>query len=458
MNLDNIHSVYFVGIGGIGMSAIARYFNAIGKTVSGYDKTETDLTKELVKEGISVHFNETIDLIKTDFADKENVLIVYTPAIPADNKELIYLKENNYNIVKRAEVLGIITKEQFGIAVAGTHGKTSISTISSHLISNSHVGCSAFLGGISKNFDSNLVVSETSKYVVVEADEFDRSFLHLQPNIAVISSMDADHLDIYGSAEELKKTFAQFASQIKNGGYLIIKEGLELELSTRVTKYTYSVNSTADFNAYNIRYENNIQVFDLKTPFGDILNLQLGIPGIINIENSVVSIAVSLLAGVSNQEIKDILPKFAGVKRRFDYIINTKNLVYIDDYAHHPEELRATISSVKSLYKGRKVIGVFQPHLFSRTKDFYKEFAKSLDLLDEIILLDIYPAREKPMQGVSSEIIFDEIKSKNKVLCKKDDLLNIIAEKEIDILLTLGAGDIDTEIKPIANLLKEHVL
>ena len=437
------------------MSAIARYFHAIEKNVAGYDKTKTVLTDKLENEGIKVHFDDNINNIESRFTNKENTLIVYTPAIPPTNKELNYFIDNNLTVVKRAEVLGIITNKLESIAVAGTHGKTSISTITAHLIHNSNIKCSAFLGGISKNFNSNLVISKQSKIAVVEADEFDRSFLHLHPKIAVISSIDADHLDIYGNANELKRSFAKFASQIKKDGYLLIKEGLEIELSESIKKYTYSVNSKANFNANNIRYENSIQVFDLETPFGKIENLELGIPGIINIENSVVAIAASLLSGVSVDEIKNSLPNFKGVKRRFDYIINTSNLVYIDDYAHHPEELRATISSVKKLYPEKKITGIFQPHLFSRTKDFYIEFAKSLDLLDEIILLDIYPAREKPMQGIRSEIIYNEISSKNKNLCTKENLIQLITEKNIEVLLTLGAGDIDTKVNEIKDLLEK---
>ena len=455
MNLDKIHSVYFVGIGGIGMSAIARYFHAIGKTVAGYDKTQTVLTDKLESEGIKIHFDDNINNIENEFTNKETTLIVYTPAIPSTNKELNYFIDNNLTVVKRAEVLGIITNDLESIAVAGTHGKTSISTITAHLIHNSKTKCSAFLGGISKNFNSNLVISKESKVAVVEADEFDRSFLHLHPKIAVISSMDADHLDIYGNANELERSFVEFASQVKKDGYLLIKDGLEIELSDGIKKYTYAVNSSADFNANNIRYENNIQVFDLETPFGKIKNLELGIPGIINIENSVVAIAASLLSGVSVAEIKKSLPNFKGVKRRFDYIINTSNLVYIDDYAHHPEELRATISSVRKLYPEKKITGIFQPHLFSRTKDFYIDFAKSLDLLDEIILLDIYPAREKPMQGVTSEIIYNEIKNQNKILCTKENLIEVLSNKNVEVLLTLGAGDIDTKVYEIKDLLEK---
>ena len=455
VNLKNIHSVFFIGIGGIGMSAIARYFYAIGKTVAGYDKTQTVLTSKLENEGIKVHFDDNINNIETYFTNKENALIVYTPAISSTNKELNYFIDNDFTLVKRAEILGIITNSLESIAVAGTHGKTSISTITAHLIHNSKIKCSAFLGGISKNFNSNLVTSKESEVVVVEADEFDRSFLQLYPKIAVISSMDADHLDIYGNENELKRSFTEFASQIKKDGYLLIKNGLEIELSNDIKKYTYSVNSKADFMAENIRYENNRQIFDLITPFGKIENLELGIPGIINIENSVVAIAASLLSGVSADEIQKSLPNFKGVKRRFDYIINKSNLVYIDDYAHHPEELRATILSVQKLYPDKKITGIFQPHLFSRTKDFYIDFAKSLDLLDEIILLDIYPAREKPIKAVTSKIIFDEIENKNKILCIKENLIEVLSNTKIEILLTLGAGDIDTKVNEIKQLLEK---
>jgi UDP-N-acetylmuramate--alanine ligase len=453
MNLDKLHNVYLIGVGGIGMSAIARYFNSLGKSVAGYDKTQTDLTKELEKEGINIHFEDKLELIEKQYFVKENTLIVYTPAVPNNHKELEYFISNNFNVVKRAEVLGIISKNKNTIAVSGTHGKTSISTIITYLLDSSKQACSAFLGGISKNFDSNLVLNINSENIILEADEFDRSFLKLYPDIAVVSSVDADHLDIYGDKNELVRTFEQFVSQIKEGGKLLIKQGLDIMVDKRIKKYTYSVNSTADFNAKNIRFNNEIQSFDLETPFGEISNLNLGIPGIINVENSVVSIAVALLSGVSKEEITETLPNFKGVKRRFDYIINTEKLIFIDDYAHHPEELRATISSVRKLYHGRKITGIFQPHLFSRTNDFYKEFAKSLDLLDEIILMDIYPAREKPINGVTSKLIFDEINNRNKVLCTRKNLIEIISEKQIDVLLTLGAGDIDNKVIEIKNIL-----
>ena len=453
MNIEKINSVYFVGIGGIGMSALARYFKAIGKNVMGYDKTQTVLTNTLESEGISVVFDDNISGILNEYSNRETTLVVYTPAIPNSNLILKYFFGNNFNTVKRAEVLGVILNSKKGIAIAGTHGKTSVTTLVSYLFKNSKIKYSSFIGGISKNFNSNLVLNANSEIVVAEADEFDRSFLHLHPNTTVITSADADHLDIYGGKDELKKSFEDFISQIEPNGNLIVKKGLGLKTPDNINVYTYSLTEKADFYPQNIRVENYVYTFDMNTPDGLITDITIGIPGLVNVENAIAGIAVSLLFGVSIELIKENIKNFKGVKRRFDYIINTKDIVYIDDYAHHPEELKATISSVKKLYKNKRITGIFQPHLFTRTRDFAKEFAQSLSMLDQLILLDIYPARELPIEGITSEIIFKDVTLANKTICKKSELINIIKNKEVEVLLTLGAGDIDVEVEKLKELL-----
>ena len=451
MNLNKYKNIYFIGAGGIGMSAIARYFNQTGKNVSGYDKTQTTLTSELIAEGISICFDDNIAEIPELYKNKENTLIIYTPAIPADSNELNYFKENNFDILKRSEVLGILTQNKKGIAIAGTHGKTTITTITAHLLKNSQVDCSAFLGGISKNYKSNLLVSNNSDYIVVEADEYDRSFLKLFPYAGVISAMDADHLDIYKDLSNLEQSFSEFANQFDEKGFLIIKKGLENKVNTKAKKFTYSLDDeNSDFYAKNIRLENYAYIFDLITPENVYPNLKLNFPGLLNVENSIAALAIATKLGASYNDLKKSLENFTGIARRFDIQINTEKFIYIDDYAHHPQELSTVINSVKHLYKGKKITGVFQPHLYSRTQDFQIEFAESLDMLDDIILLDIYPARELPIEGVTSKIIFDKIKNKNKVICTKDELIEIIKSRNnLEVLLTLGAGDIDTLVEPI---------
>jgi len=453
VSLQKIHNVYFVGIGGIGMSALARYFKAIGKNVMGYDKTQTVLTNNLESEGINVIFDDVITEIPKKFSERDTTLVVYTPAIPNSNKILKYFFGNNFNVIKRAEVLGVILNSKKGIAIAGTHGKTSVTTLVSYLFNNSGIKYSSFIGGISKNFDSNLVLNSDSEIVIAEADEFDRSFLHLNPHTTVVTSADADHLDIYGGKDELKRSFEDFISQIEPNGNLIVKKGLGLKTPENINIYTYSLNDKADFYPENIRVKNYIYTFDLNTPDGKITDITIGIPGLVNVENAIAGIAVSMLFGVNIELIKENIKNFKGVKRRFDYIINTKNLVYIDDYAHHPEELKATISSVKKLYEGRKITGIFQPHLYTRTRDFANEFAKALSMLDELILLDIYPARELPIKDITSEIIFNDVSIKDKTLCKKSELINVLKNKKIDVLLTLGAGNIDVEVEKIKKLI-----
>ncbi len=454
MEIREIHNVYFLGVGGIGMSAIARYFNTLGKNVAGYDKVSKPLTLDLVNEGIQIHYNDDVKNIPDEFKNNENTLVVYTPAIPNNNSELGYFKSNGFQIKKRSEVLGILSQQKKCIAVAGTHGKTTISTMIAHFMRQSRMGCDAFLGGISKNYNTNFLVDSKSKYIVVEADEFDRSFLKLNPQKAIITSVDADHLDIYSDENDLKDTFKQFVNQINAGGKLVVKAGIDLEIPKRddIDIYTYSLNSDSDFKAENIRIENGLYVFDFVGIKGRIKNLILGLPGLLNVENVVAAISMATLSGVHNDEIFNAISKFKGIQRRFDYQIQRKDLVYIDDYAHHPEELKASIGSVKELYKDKKITGIFQPHLYSRTKDFAKEFANSLELLDEIILLEIYPAREEPIPGVTSEIIFNKINNKNKVLIKKTELLKELENRKPEVLMTLGAGDIDEFVEPIKNI------
>lgn len=451
MDIKTIHHVYFIGVGGIGMSAIARYFNALGKNVAGYDKVSKPLTDELIQEGINIHFSDDISKIPLEFKNKENTLIIYTPAVPKKHTELNYFIDRGFEIKKRSEVLGIISQEKRCIAVAGTHGKTTITTMISHLMRQSRMGCNAFLGGISKNYKTNYLVDKESKYVVVEADEFDRSFLKLNPQKAIITAVDADHLDIYSDENDLKEAFKQFINQIHSGGKLIIKAGLDFNIPQRkdIDIYTYSLNTNSDFKAENIRIENGLYVFDFVGICGRIDNLKLGLPGLLNVENAVAAIAMASISGVHNDEIFNALAKFKGIQRRFDYQINREDFVYIDDYAHHPEELKASIGSAKELFQNKKVTGIFQPHLYTRTRDFAEGFANSLDLLDEIILLDIYPAREEPIAGVTSKIIFDKIKNQNKTMCTKAELMDVLKNKKTEILMTLGAGDIDEFVEPI---------
>ncbi|MFO7828583.1 MAG: UDP-N-acetylmuramate--L-alanine ligase [Bacteroidales bacterium] len=451
MNLDRIHNIYFLGIGGIGMSAIARYFNALGKNVAGYDRVSRPLTDMLRSEGIVVNFDSHVESIPDEFKNKENTLVVVTPAIPKSLSQLNYFLKQGFNIKKRSEILGLISETGQCIAVAGTHGKTTITTMIAYFMQQSRVGCNAFLGGISKNFGTNLVVNPQSEIMVVEADEFDRSFLHLKPRNAIISAIDADHLDIYENKNAVEDAFKQFIHQIKPGGTLIIKSGLNLDIINRddINFFTYSLKGDADFRAENIRIDNGLYVFDFMGDNIKIQGLQLGLPGLINVENAVAAIAMAYLNGAHQDEIYNSVSKFKGIERRFDYQINRNDFIYIDDYAHHPEELKATIGSVRELFKDKKITGVFQPHLYSRTRDFAGEFAKSLELLDEVILLDVYPAREEPIPGVTSEIIFEKINKKDKVICTKDNVMGYLKNKKPEVLITLGAGDIDELVNPI---------
>ena len=455
LEFTDIKQVYFLGIGGIGMSALARYFSSQGIAVSGYDRTQTALTLELESEGIAVHYHDNPELLPEGL-DISDSLIVYTPAVPATHLELNELINRGFSIHKRAEVLGIICNSRRTIAVAGTHGKTSVSTMTAHILKSSSMGCSAFMGGISKNYHTNLLLDSTgSKWIVAEADEFDRSFLHLKPELAVITSMDADHLDIYGSHEKVIESFNLFAANIKEGGALVLKKGLSIgdDPFVRYRTYSYSISESADFCAEQIELKNGFYQFDLVTPDLRIEKLALNYPGLLNVENAVAASAVALLSGVTPDDVRQALATYAGVKRRFDIHLNNEQFILIDDYAHHPEELRATISSVRDIYKGRTLTGVFQPHLYSRTRDFASGFAESLDLLDEIVLLDIYPARELPMEGVSSELIFKQLKCKNKIMCAKSELKALAGTFKPGVIIMMGAGDIDTFVEPVKEVL-----
>ncbi len=454
--MNNIKAVYFIGIGGIGMSNLARYFMSKGKKVAGYDRTETPLTKELVKEGAEIHYSDSVSLIPEYCKDKDTTLVVYTPAVPSENEEVIYFHQQDFTIQKRAQVLGTITKSSKALCCAGTHGKTTTSSMLAHILKQSHLDCNAFLGGILKNYSSNLMLSDKSEFTVIEADEYDRSFHWLHPYMALITSVDPDHLDIYGTEEEYLKSFEKFTTLIQQGGALVMKHNIKLspKVAEGVKVYTYSEDK-GDFHAKNIKIGNGEIRFDFVTPKEVIDNIQLGVPVRINIENSIGAMALAWLNGATPDELRHAMLTFQGAKRRFDFILKTDKIVMIDDYAHHPQELAASITSVKELYPDRKVTGVFQPHLYSRTKDFADEFAKSLSLLDELILLDIYPAREKPIEGVTSKIIFDKVTCP-KTLCNKQELLPLLENKnDIEVLLTVGAGDIDQLLETIKEVLEE---
>ena len=455
MNVNTLKSVYFIGAGGIGMSALVRYFLSKDKKVGGYDRTPSELTEKLIEEGAQIHYEESVELISSDFLDPETTLIVYTPAIPDTHTELQYFRKHNFTIQKRAQVLGMLTHSFKGLCAAGTHGKTTTSSMAAHLLHQSKVGCNAFLGGISKNYGTNLLLSDTSDFVVIEADEFDRSFHWLTPFATVITATDADHLDIYGTEEAYLESFNHYTSLIQPGGALIVRQGIKLtpRLQEGVTIYTYS-REGGDFHAENVRIGGGEIFFDFISPLGNIQDVQLGVPVAINIENGIAAMALAQLSGVENEEIKAGMASFRGVDRRFDFKIKTDKVVYLSDYAHHPEEIKQSILSMRALYKDKKLTGVFQPHLYTRTRDFYREFADSLSLLDEVILTDIYPARELPIEGVSSELIFENLRpSIEKTLCKKEEVLSILKSKNIEVLITLGAGDIENYAPQICEIL-----
>ncbi len=453
----NYKFFYFIGIGGIGMSNLARYFMSQGKSVAGYDRVETPLTKALVAEGAQIHYEDYTKLIPAEFLDKEKTLVVYTPAIPALHSELRYFRENSFTMMKRAQVLGQITKTSDAVCVAGTHGKTTVSSMIAHLLRQSTIDCNAFLGGILKNYGTNLLLSDKSNITVAEADEYDRSFHWLHPWIAVITSADPDHLDIYGTPEAYRESFEHFTSLIRKNGYLILKKNVLVtpKIDESVKVFTYS-ESEGDFHAENIRIGGGEIIFDFVSPDIRISDIQLGVPVKVNIENAVAAIAAATLSGVKPDEIRAAMKTFGGAKRRFDFQLKTPEIVFIDDYAHHPNELTASIQSIKQLYPDKKVTGVFQPHLYTRTRDFVDEFAQSLSLLDDVILLDIYPAREEPIPGITSEVVFNKITSKEKKLLKKSELLDFLKDKELDVLVTLGAGDIEHILPEIKQLLEKR--
>lgn len=449
-------SLYFIGAGGIGMSALVRYFLSKGYRVAGYDRTPSPLTAQLQSEGLAIVYDESVELIPDYCRDPETTLVVYTPAIPATHAGLTYFREHGFKVVKRAELLGLITRASKGLCFAGTHGKTTTSSMAAHIFHESPIGCNAFLGGILRNYDSNLILSESSPYTIIEADEYDRSFHWLHPYMAVVTATDPDHLDIYGTEEAYLESFAHFTSLIQPGGGLVMKKGIKLvpRIQPGVKLYTYSARDGGDFHATNIRVGNGTIVFDFVAPDGVVTDIELGVPVEINIENAVAAMAIARLNGVEADDMRRAMASFQGAKRRFEFWVKRPDRVMIDDYAHHPDELKASIRSVKALYPGRKLTVIFQPHLYSRTRDFADSFAEALSLADELFLLDIYPAREEPIPGVTSKIIFDKITCRNKELCLREKLLERIKECNFDILLTMGAGDIDRLLPEIASIVE----
>ena len=460
MEFKNIEGIFFVGIGGIGMSALAIYFARGGYCIAGYDRSKSGISESLSEEGCTITYSDNInelpDLFK-DTSQRHKVIVVYTPAIPPGNNILSFFRGNGYSLFKRSEVLGEISSHTDTLAVAGTHGKTTVSTMIAHLLKQSQVDCSAFLGGISKNYNSNLLFGE-SRFTVMEADEYDRSFHRLHPLMAVITSLDADHLDIYGDHATMIEGYNEFCRKIRKGGNLIINRNIEktIKVPEGLNCFTYGLDSGADYYAFNIRNEKDYYTFDIKTPSEIYEDLHFAFPGIVNIENLTAAITIAVLCGVKEHEIRKAIILFQGVKRRFDIRINIPGLTYIDDYAHHPEEIRASINSIKEYFRGRKITGIFQPHLFSRTRDHAEGFASALDNLDEVILLPIYPAREEPIKNVTSELIFNRMKLTNKKLLRKEDIPDCLDTNSIDVIVTLGAGDIDTLVVPIEDKLKKE--
>lgn len=446
MKIKDINSVYFIGIGGIGMSALARYFVAQGLVVGGYDKTKTDITTALEDLGVSIHFEDNINKVEDAFLSKINTLVVYTPAVPKDHTELNYFKSNDFEVLKRSVVLGEITRQTFCLAVAGTHGKTTTTSILGHLLNECDVKVTAFLGGISENYNSNLILNGTD-VTVVEADEFDRSFLTLSPDYACITSMDIDHLDIYGDASELVKSFEDFSKKIKPNGKLFVKNGLPIK------GITYGIEDDSDYSVQNIKIINGSYVFDVKTPNALLEGFKFSLPGRHNLSNALIALAMTVEYGIPKPQLAKALASYKGVKRRFTYQIKSENLIFIDDYAHHPEEINAVHQAVREMYPTKKVLAVFQPHLFSRTRDFADDFAKSLSRFDEVILLDIYPARELPIEGVTSEWLLGKIENKHKKLIQKSELIQHIKESSAQVVLTIGAGDIGEQVKYIKEAL-----
>ncbi|MCK0180319.1 UDP-N-acetylmuramate--L-alanine ligase [Flavobacteriaceae bacterium S0862] len=442
MNLNSIHNIYFIGIGGIGMSALARYFVASGKQVAGYDKTQTELTSELETLGIDVHFEDSLDNVSKNFLDSQKTLVVYTPAIPKEHSELNYFRDNNFKVLKRSQVLGLITEGTYCLAVAGTHGKTTTTSILGHLLAECGVEVTAFLGGITENYNSNLILKGT-RVSVVEADEFDRSFLTLSPDLACITSMDADHLDIYGKKEALDDSFRDFAKKLKPNGKLFVKKGLP------INGITYAVDEDADYSAINIRIKDGSYVFDVTTPSQHIKDFLFNLPGRHNLSNALIALAMAIELGCAPYSLASALASYKGVKRRFTYQIKTEELVFIDDYAHHPEEINAVYQAVREMYPNKEVLVIFQPHLFTRTRDFVNEFASSLSQFDRILLLEIYPARELPIDGVNSNWLLNKIENPNKALINKENIVSEIKKSNAQVIITLGAGDIGVEVNNI---------
>jgi len=452
IQLSQFNRAYFIGIGGIGMSALARYFKAIGWEVAGYDKTPSPLTVELQNEGIEVHFEDLGPSIPKQFKVKEETLVIYTPAVPKNLGELLYFQHAEAHLFKRSEVLGLLTRQSKGLGVAGTHGKTTTSSMLAHILNESQLKCNAFLGGIATNFNSNLVLNPKSEYTVIEADEFDRSFLKLTPFASIITSTDPDHLDIYGDAAVFLEGFQKYAKLINEKGCLVKKEDLDLTSNAQII--TYAIDSpSANYSGNDLRFIDGQFLMDVRTPSGVLSNVEMGIPGIHNAENAVACIALTQFLGLNEHEIRFGLSSFLGVKRRFEYKVKSEDLVYIDDYAHHPTEIHALVSSVRLLYPGKKITGVFQPHLFSRTRDFFEGFAKELSLIDEIILLPIYPAREEPIAGVTSDVLLEKINAPSKMLLAPNEALKYLSTIKSGVILTIGAGDIDRIVEPLKKAL-----
>ncbi len=456
MEAKNIRAVYFIGAGGIGMSALVRYFNHRGLIVAGYDKTPSELTRCLEKEGVLIHYEEDVDQIPQACKDKDHCLVVYTPAIPADHKELQYFREHGFEIQKRAQVLGTLTRQMKGLCVAGTHGKTTTSSMCAHIMHQSHLDCNAFLGGITKNYGTNYIVSD-SEYVVIEADEFDRSFHWLSPWMTVITSTDPDHLDIYGTKEAYLESFRHYTELIQQGGALIIHRDLEMKdhLQEGVRRYDYAL-SEGDFHAENIKIENGEITFDFISPIENVPHVELGQPIPINIENGIAAMAMAQLNGCTADELRNGMKTYGGVDRRFDFKIKTPELVFLSDYAHHPKEIYQSARSIRQLYQNRHITAIFQPHLYTRTRDFYEDFADALSQLDEVILTEIYPAREQPIEGVTSQLIYDRLApGVEKQMISKDEVLPLIKSRSFDVLIVLGAGDLDNQVPEMTKILKE---
>ena len=459
--MTNWKYIYFVGIGGIGMSALARWFKANGFQVAGYDKTSTVLVKTLAKEGIEVNFEDEVSAIPQEFTkDPDHTLIIYTPAVPVQHKQMLFFRDHNFLILKRSQVLGMLTKNLRTVGVAGTHGKTTTSSLVAHILYQAEVNSTAFLGGITQNYGTNLILNKPTENLeevicVVEADEFDRSFLTLFPEIGIVTSTDADHLDIYGKHEAVLDSFKEYVSQIDDDGALFMRSGLDLASSTKAKVFTYAL-SEGNYHAENIRIVNARFVFDIIFPEGRIEDVAMVIPGYHNIENAIAASAVALYLGVSTQKIKEALESYRGVKRRFEYQVESESKVFIDDYAHHPTEIEAFLSSVRALYPGKHVTAIFQPHLFSRTRDFADGFAESLSLADRLLLLEIYPAREQPMEGVNSAMLLDKVSISDKRIVSKEELLELLLHLNTQVVVTIGAGDIDTLVSPIRDLLASH--